>query len=542
MSEFNLIDEPWIRVAKGTKICTVGLHELFENAHEYDGLAGELPTQDFAVLRLLLAIMYASLYKDIQNEDDAICLWESLYNSGQFDINVIGSYLEKYRERFYLFDDKYPFYQVPGINAPIVSMKKFNGEIFESEHKTRIFSTYAGESKEILTYAEAARWLVHFISYDDAAAKQSDESKKIIGTVSTGVGWLGQIGGIFVSGKNLFETLLLNFCVLNRNSEPWDLSNASWELEKDDFERRKIITPKDPLKLFTLQSRRILLFHENEKVISYKAYGGDFFSSENAFCEMMTAWINVAKKNEPAKLIPKTHDESRMMWQSMDNFFIDTDKAKCAGLVDHLCMIDRINPNILNNVLFHAVGISYKKPMSSSAEFIYSDMLTFNISLITELGVFWRERIIDELKTTAFHVYSYCDFASSLYLAIGGDNGKGQTSISSSLKAVYTYDSDGKNAFINAVRANAYALLDIPFREWLASVSVDDDIDEKSLIWQDASKRIILKAGRDLIGKLNLQLCKPRGGTEGNKTVNIYKALNEFERRIKYKGVKKENG
>ena len=39
--------------------------ELFENAHLYEGLAGEMKTQDFSVLRILLAVMHTvfSRYK-----------------------------------------------------------------------------------------------------------------------------------------------------------------------------------------------------------------------------------------------------------------------------------------------------------------------------------------------------------------------------------------------------------------------------------------------------------------------------------------------
>ena len=44
--EFNLLEEPWIRVR--TPECTlkeVSLTDALLHAHEYAGLAGELPTQ-----------------------------------------------------------------------------------------------------------------------------------------------------------------------------------------------------------------------------------------------------------------------------------------------------------------------------------------------------------------------------------------------------------------------------------------------------------------------------------------------------------------
>ena len=60
MSDYNLIDEPWISVVVDYKGTTklVGLKEFFEHAHEYIALAGDMPTQDFAVMRFLLAILH----------------------------------------------------------------------------------------------------------------------------------------------------------------------------------------------------------------------------------------------------------------------------------------------------------------------------------------------------------------------------------------------------------------------------------------------------------------------------------------------------
>jgi CRISPR system Cascade subunit CasA len=542
MSEFNLIDEPWIRVAKGPKICTVGLHELFENAHEYDGLAGELPTQDFAVLRLLLAIMYASIYKNIQSEDDAICLWESLYNSGRFDINVIGSYLEKYRERFYLFDDKYPFYQVPGIKGTTGFTRKLNGEISESgtdpkkPQKVRIFSSIGGEAKNIMSFAEAARWLLHLNGYDDTSGKQSKDTKLNSGKLdSAGAGWLGQLGGVYFKGSNLFETLILNFCVLDHNGTPWQIGKAVWEVPVKRDERSLITKPEDPLTLFTLQSRRIILTRDKNTVIGYQNLGGDFFVKRNVdkviagaepFAETMTIWNETAKKKGETLFMPRRHNPSKLMWTSLDYFLLTAEDKNRPGIVENLRIMEEAEVYTGRHTGITAVGMIYGDKDTAAAD-VYSDALTFDPKIITALGKDYIERISAELSSTETLVYNYKKLASECYLSNGGDEGQGRSAV---------------NKISEAAAADAYALLDIPFREWLASVSVDDDIDEKSLIWQDTSKRIILKAGWDLIGKLNLQLCKPRGGTEGNKTVNIYKALNEFERRIKYKGVKKENG
>ena len=57
--EFNLLQERWVRVR--TQDCTVqevSLTDALLYAHAYVDLAGEMPTQDAAMLRLLLAVLH----------------------------------------------------------------------------------------------------------------------------------------------------------------------------------------------------------------------------------------------------------------------------------------------------------------------------------------------------------------------------------------------------------------------------------------------------------------------------------------------------
>lgn len=97
--EFNLLDEPWIRVM--TEDCAVvecSLMQVLLNSHRYQRLAGELPTQDVALLRLLLAILQTVFYRvDPEGEDEpiedraaAIRRWQALWNAGRFRCSRSG--------------------------------------------------------------------------------------------------------------------------------------------------------------------------------------------------------------------------------------------------------------------------------------------------------------------------------------------------------------------------------------------------------------------------------------------------------------------
>ena len=132
MGRFNLLDEPWISVllekTEGKR--DVSMLEFFQNAGRYHSLAGEMETQNFAVMRFLLSVIQtvfsrfdyhgnvlpgiqldvSGIQTDAVDEDDldeyceavAEC-WKELYASQAFP-NVLFNYLKKWRDRFYLFD------------------------------------------------------------------------------------------------------------------------------------------------------------------------------------------------------------------------------------------------------------------------------------------------------------------------------------------------------------------------------------------------------------------------------------------------------
>mgnify|MGYP002615991595 CR=1 FL=1 len=70
MSKFNLIDENWIRVRKNSSVTEISLSDALIHAEEYGGLCGELPTQDIAILRLLIAIVHTIISRKDDNNQD----------------------------------------------------------------------------------------------------------------------------------------------------------------------------------------------------------------------------------------------------------------------------------------------------------------------------------------------------------------------------------------------------------------------------------------------------------------------------------------
>ena len=168
--EFNLLDEPWIRVrTENCQIHEVSLNDLFIHSHEYVDFAGEMEAQDIAVLRLCLAVMHTVFYRydaegnenHLDGSDMALDRWEDLWQMGRFPEDIIREYLTKCRERFWLFHPEKPFFQVnEAKKGTKYTAAKLNGEISESSNKIKMFAMRSKEGKEQLTYAEAARWLL----------------------------------------------------------------------------------------------------------------------------------------------------------------------------------------------------------------------------------------------------------------------------------------------------------------------------------------------------------------------------------------------
>jgi CRISPR system Cascade subunit CasA len=515
LSEFNLLDEKWLLVLEpnGEKE-ELSLLELFQSAHEYAGLAGELPTQDVAILRLLLAIMHAALVprKAVSEspEDDMLDLWEEIWKSGKLPYEKISEYLEKWRDRFWLFDEERPFYQVKVIGAATeYEASKLNGELSESSNKLRLFPARAGAEKNVLTYPEAVRWLIYVNAFDDTSAKPKGKNLP-----SPGAGWCGKLGLFIAEGDNLFETLMLNWILLKDGKELWDAGKPVWELDKvRSAERVELTIPKNQADLLTLQSRRLLLKSKNRRVIGYSLLGGDFFDKINAFDEQMTLWTlttDSKKKNaQKIEYTPRRHDPARQVWRDFSTLAATAGTARRPGVVEWLAVLKDAKILSKKQLKFRIASVKYGDK-DFFAEDVFSDSLTLFADLFTELGAPWVISITGEIEKADKLVYYTGNLAKNILRATGGSDDR---------------ILDGCAA---ATREQAYFSLDTPFRKWLASIDPVADTDQalKCKEWRNIERRIILKIGEDLINKAGT---KAIVGSNGNSSA---KAYNNFIRDV----------
>lgn len=524
--EYCLLEEPWIRVMKpDCSVQEVTLQEVFEHAHEYQSLAGEMATQDIAMLRFLLAVVHTALSptdadgkrRVFEDADTALDFYEDLWKQGKFPYERIRNYLLEWKERFYLFHPVYPFWQVPEAKIGTEgSAAKLNGEISESSNKQKLFSKKSGNEKNILSYAEAARWILHLNAFDDTSAKPKQKGVKL---PSPGTGWLGKLGLIYAEGDNLFETLLLNLVLLDNHQQCWGVNKPSWEREKPrSGERIEIAIPDNQAELLTTQSRRILLIRgECEGTVSgYTLLGGDFFDKNNAYAEQMTLWRHVeAKGADPERDTPKRHDPGRQMWREFPSLIVGDDKTRIPGIVSWVSYLQSKSVRILNHkrmIHFRAVALCYGDKDFFATE-VYQDGLSFHAQMLSELGRVWRRKVLEMLQLSDEVCKAVGTFSNDLFLAAGGDEEKNNRQ-------------DAQNQF--------YFMLDAPFRTWLYQLDPSEagsNIENAGTVWKAELERVATGMGREMAAHSGQQAFI--GKQLKNRHYSSAEAYNRFQYQIK---------
>ncbi len=496
--EFNLLDEPWIRVLKQDHATVeVSLRDLLANAAEYKSLAGELPTQDVALLRLALAVLYAVFLRwDIngdenpiaESEDEDVDLeepfirWKALWDMGHFPMDVLDDYFAAWHERFWLFHPERPFYQVSALEVGTdYGASKLNGDLSESSNKTRLFRNYNGIARDTLSYAEAARWLPHLIGIDDTSSKPKQK-----GLESPGAGWLGALGLVYMEGRTLFETLMLNLAFLRDGEALWEDGSATWELDKvRSAERTRIPLPYAPTELYTLQSRRIKLHRENGRVTGYCLLGGDFFEKEQAFAEQMTFWRENIDKKTGSIYLPRRHKHGVQLWREFSTM-IGHD-TRMPGVLRWVKVLQE------NRILSPMIGTCHIASVQYGdkdffVQHVFDDSVSYSLDLLTSMQETKRTRVEEEIKLASDLAKLLENLAKDLLKAKSGGGEKREKEF---------------NRAAQIAREQFYSEIDMPFRKWLLDIDTSDDapasMEAYCIQWRKIEKRIAENIAYDMV-------------------------------------------
>jgi CRISPR system Cascade subunit CasA len=234
MLEFNLIDEPWIPcIDLQGQTVEHGIRNTLLKAHELREICEDSPLATVAIHRLLFAILYRAF-----NGSFGTARWKALYKKGRFDpSDGIDTYLSDWRSRFNLFDNKYPFMQVAGLD-----LNDYNEDGTVKEDKSDGLMRLVREAPD-----KKGRILFdHRVGTERPRYEPKQIARMLLSAQSyagTGVAFGGKLGGksiqptpcqiaacakgllLWLQGKNLFETLMLNLVPLDyvANDKPaWE--------------------------------------------------------------------------------------------------------------------------------------------------------------------------------------------------------------------------------------------------------------------------------------------------------------------------------
>lgn len=528
-ASFNLINQPWIPVEwndGGTS--EVSLLELFDRSSDISEIHGDLPTQSFAILRLALAILYS-----LDETPTNFAEWKKWWTQPALPFKALNEYLNQHRDRFDLLHPATPFYQVADLRTSKDDVKNLSGFISDVPTGNPQFAMRSSGNLEELSFAEAARWLVSCQSWDFSGIKSGavgDPRVKGGRGYPIGVGWLGNLGALYVDGDNLRDTLLLNLLPLGEYAKTSEDDSPVWEREPQTahpLDAKNQSEPTGVLDLYTWQSRRIRLHHDDEKVTGVLISQGDRLTGHNRHdVEPMTAWRRSAPQEKALKLpqvfMPQTHDPSRALWRGMATLLPSTagrstskterQNPKLTAWVSDLVR-RKVVPN-RSAVHLRAVGIEYGT-QNAIVDEVFADSVTTAAAAFDtdhpELAVAIADSIDDADKA----VFALRNLASNLRQAAGDRDG-----------------TDG--ARVNA-GSDAYAALDPEFRRWLSLLGPDTDIDIARAAWQTRVYQIISGIGAHLVDSAGAIAWRGRDldpGADNPRTINSPLAEIYFRRRL----------
>ncbi|MGI5325090.1 type I-E CRISPR-associated protein Cse1/CasA [Actinomadura nitritigenes] len=491
---FDLTSEPWLLVLRddGTE-GEVSLLDLFAQADTVRRLVGDVPTQEFAVLRLLLAVLHDAI--DGPADLDA---WQQLWEEG-FPVDGpdgIAAYLDRHRERFDLLHPQAPFFQTAGLRTAKDELFALDRLVADVPNGSQFF-TMRARGAQRLSFAEAARWVVHAHAYDTSGIKTGavgDTRAKKGKVYPLGVGWAGNLGGVFVEGANLRETLLLNLVAFDTDNLRIDAleDRPAWRREScGPAETGALELSRRPVgvrDLYTWQSRRVRLAYDRDGVHGVVLAYGDPLSPRNLHQrEPMTGWrrspVQEKKLDLAQVYLPREHDSSRSAWRGLGalvagrapgheqrNEAAAIVRPRILDWVARLTVEGNFEPDYL--VRARLVGAEYGTQQSVIDEMV-DDSVAMPVVLLHERDTRLGQAAIDAVADADAAVSVLGDLAADLARAIGADP--------------------------EPARARAthqgYGLLDGPFREWLAALDPQKTPQEQRAAWQDKARKLLARLG-----------------------------------------------
>lgn len=416
----------------------LSLRDVFDGQHPVAEIRGDSPTQDYALLRLLLAIFWMAHRPESDTghggvfdmEEWADDAWDAA-QSGAPDASVL-TYLERFAPRFDLLHPSTPFMQTAQLRTSKDSQNSVARIVPEAEND--YFTMRDGAGRRDLSLAEAARWVVHTQAYDYSGIKSGavgDSRVKGGKGYPIGQGWTGLTGGTMVVGRTLSESLVLNTTAAALRGSPEDL--PPWEREPDGPAERPDPFPQGAVDLLTWQSRRVRLFSADDRVTGVLVCNGDRIpdAGANIMADPMTPYRYSANKSTRQKPVhyPRPHDPDRTVWRSLEPLLSlqgdlplkkDEKESKRPEVLNSVAALHSTRYGTSRRVVnLRLISTSYG-PQASSASTGVDARISVPLALLQDSPE-GRQAVLEAGRATRDVASQLGIFAGQLLQAAGGD-------------------------------------------------------------------------------------------------------------------------
>ena len=513
---FNLVDRPWIPVefVNGTD-GVVSLREVFARSREISQIDGEVATQVFAILGLLSAILRRTFDgprgQDAFDRDDprrklfeptTFGDWKKWYESPDVALSEVNAYLDEFHSRFDVRDPAVPFYQVADLRTSKDEYSRLEVLLADVPNGLPLFTTRIREGNQRISWAEAARWLIHAQAFDPAGIRSGAVGDPRVSKgkgYSIGPGWGAQIGGLVVERPNLWQTLMINLVPVGSGDLAFDVDAdlPPWEREQLT-EKEEVIggrQPRGPVDLATWQSRRIRLVGDDDGVVGVVLCQGDQIKPQNRVSfEPRTSWRYSdpqSKKEKTIVYMPREHDPARAMWRGLESLIPGAspreDRVKTAVVsryrapgvsewIGELLKEEVLSP--ADPVKYRASGVQLGTQQSVIDELI-DDSISLPAPLFTPSAISLRNMVVSAARLADDLARHFGYFAANLAKAAGADLTDGEES---------------------KAREQLYSAVGMAYQHWILSVSPetisDDEREWSSLLYEisENEKKLLIAA------------------------------------------------
>jgi len=343
MSRFNLIDKKWIpvRFPDGTRD-ELGIRDTLLRSGEIAAIEDPSPLVVAALHRFLLAVLYRALEGPTDIEQA-----KALFKAG-LPGDKITAYLEKWRDRFWLFHEKYPFGQNPNVpKAEIEPWTKLTAEYNATSNKV-LFDHTDTKNPGAKEPKECARWLLSTMTFSIAGGRGYYPSPSPNAMMCIPL------------GRRLHETLCYNL-VPYPNREVMRGDSALWER---DPKMLPLSIPKQVASgyadLYSWQARMILLLESSSGRVTTMRFvaGQGFENPSNSPDPMQPYKINKAKGSLPVRF-----KEGRGTWRDFDSLLPDSTELAPLTIQNALNLAGGKMDSMPKSVL--VLGLRYDPPSAN---------------------------------------------------------------------------------------------------------------------------------------------------------------------------------